>query len=66
MAINDLFKKLDLYGIRINLNLNGREMFQSTGGALISLILLLAFGVFSGYKLMLLVTFGDTKIIHLN
>jgi hypothetical protein len=66
MAINDLFKKLDLYGIRINLNLNGREMFQSTGGALISLILLLAFGIFSGYKLMLLVTFGDTKIIHLN
>jgi hypothetical protein len=66
MVINDLFKKLDLYGIRINLNLNGREMFQSTGGALISLILLLAFGVFSGYKLMLLVTFGDTKIIHLN
>ncbi len=66
MAINDLFKKLDLYGIRINLNLNGREMFQSTGGALISLILLLAFGVFSGYKLMLLVTFGDTKLIHLN
>jgi len=66
MSINDLFKKLDLYGIRINLNLNGREMFQSTGGALISLILLLAFGVFSGYKLMLLVTFGDTKLIHLN
>jgi hypothetical protein len=66
MVINDLFKKLDLYGIRINLNLNGREMFQSTGGALISLILLLAFGIFSGYKLMLLVTFGDTKIIHLN
>jgi len=66
MAFENFFKKFDLYGIRINLNLNGQEKFHSTGGALVSLILYLSFFAFSGYKLILLVTFGDTKLVHLS
>lgn len=55
-------KKLDFFGTRIRLNIDGQENFRTIGGAMISILLLASVLVYASYKFLLMATFSNTNL----
>ncbi|CDW84258.1 UNKNOWN [Stylonychia lemnae] len=56
------FKKMDVYGEKIQLTYQGRETFNTTPGASVSIIVIAVILAYAIYRAFILVTLGDTQI----
>ena len=57
-----LFLKTDMFGQRVELNVNGESSINSTFGAILSIIIYTTVLAFAMYRFYVMVTHSDTKV----
>jgi len=56
------YKSIDMYGEKVELNFKENDTINSHAGSTVSLFLTACMLAFTGYRMMLLVTHGDTTL----